>query len=355
MAEPLLIRSRLWDYPVRFTADVAGALDAAAEEPGVLVIDATVRERFGVGRWRDDRVITIPAHEETKTLAGSGDLLAQLVAGGMRRSHRLVVVGGGIVQDVASFAASVLYRGVPWVFFPTTLLAQCDSCIGGKTSINHAGAKNILGNFHPPREVVIDTGFLETLPDAAIGSGIGEMLHYFVYADSPFLERTAREHDALLGDRSRLAPFIDESLRIKQRVIEQDEFEQGERAKFNYGHTFGHALEAATAYAVPHGYAVTVGMDLANFVSREIGLMAPDTFDALHAVLRVNFPAYDWRTLDLASYATLLTRDKKNTATQVRCILAEGPGRLRVHPLRLREDGLDRLVQRYFTSELPYA
>jgi 3-dehydroquinate synthase len=353
VGEPLTVRSRLWDYPVRFATDAAAAVAAAAQVPGVLVIDQIVLDTLGAAGWEPARVIPLAATEETKTLAGSGELLARLVDTGFRRDHRLVVVGGGIVQDVASFAASILYRGVSWTFFPTTLLAQCDSCIGGKTSINHAGAKNVIGNFHPPREVVIGATFLSSLSEDAIRSGIGEMLHYFVYADSPFLARTAREHERLLQDRATLVPFIEESLRIKQLVIEQDEFERGERQKFNYGHTFGHALEAATHYALPHGLAVTVGMDLANFVSREIGLMPSETFTALHAVLRTNFPRYDWGTLDLREYAALLARDKKNSSTHVRCILAEGPGRLRVYPMRLREDGLDQLVQAYFTSELP--
>jgi 3-dehydroquinate synthase len=277
--------------------------------------------------------------------------MAELVRRRVRRDFTLVAFGGGIVQDVTAFSASVLFRGIAWAFLPTTLLAQADSCIGSKTSINLGETKNVLGNFYPPSWVVIDPRFLESLSAEDIESGIGEMLHYFVYADSPALDAIIAEHAAVIDDRARLLPYIRESLTIKKRVIELDELDRGERNKFNYGHTFGHALEAVTDFAVRHGHAVTVGMDIANYVSVGLGLLAPSAFQDLHGLLRTNFPRYDWAGFDVDRYLGALTRDKKNIGDGVTCILAEGRGRLVKRSLPLDGVLADR-VRGYFADEV---
>lgn len=330
MREEFTVRSSRGDYTVRFTNALHTELAPFAADATVVVVDEALLPLYPdiVSAWPADRVVSLRADEQTKSLEGAGALMRALVARRVRKNTTLIAIGGGIIQDVTAFSASVLYRGVPWAFVPTTLLAQCDSCIGSKTSINLGDTKNVLGNFYPPAWVRIDPSFLESLDTEDIASGIGEMLHYFAYAGSELFEQVIEERELLLRDRPRILPYMDASLHIKQQVIEVDELDRGERNKFNYGHTFGHALESASGYRIRHGQAVTVGMDLANFVSMRLGLMPEPTFTRMHDTLVRNFPAYDFKTVDIDRYTTALSRDKKNVSDDVTCILAEGPGRL---------------------------
>lgn len=322
------VRSMFREYEVAFVdSPVLREL-----EPGqIAIVDRALLEIHAstLGPVLDPaRTIAIDATEENKTIVGCTKVIEDLVARQFRRDGTIVAIGGGIIQDIAAFSSSILYRGVQWMFVPTTLLAQADSCIGSKTSINLGDKKNLVGNFYPPSRILIDTAFLDTLSVPDVKSGIGEMLHFFYYADSPFISRLMGEYDALLEDRRRIRPYISESLRIKRGVAEVDEFDKGERNKFNYGHTFGHALESATHYAVRHGLAVTVGMDLANYISVKYGKMGTETFQAMHAVLRRNMPDQDLSSIDLDAYISALTKDKKNVGADLVCILASRPGAL---------------------------
>ena len=196
---------------------------------------------------------------------------------GFNRSGTLYVVGGGTVQDAASFAASVLHRGVRWVFIPTTLLAQGDSCIGSKSSINYRGYKNQLGTFFPPTAVVIDDAFLETLTSVEVRSGVGEMLHYAVLGgDAVF-----RAYEVTLAngwerlstqDMSALAM---RAMAVKRDFIESDEFDTDLRKNLNFGHTFAHGLESASGGQIPHGIAVAYGIGLANSFAEQRGTLSP--------------------------------------------------------------------------------
>jgi 3-dehydroquinate synthase len=332
MSDTLPVKSMFREYAVEFVdnaaAAVAGRFDSALT---FVVCDARVRDLWSADLsplLAEGRVEYIEPSEDAKTIDTAQRLLETMVRAGVRRNHTVVAIGGGITQDVTAFAASLLYRGISWVFVPTTLLAQADSCIGSKTSINLGDKKNLVGNFWPPLVAYIDLRFLRTLSDADIRSGIGEMLHFYLYADSALTRPLVAEHAALLADRGRLGRYIHESLRIKAAVVQRDEFDQDERHLFNYGHTFGHALESLTGYAIPHGQAVTLGMDVANYVSFRLGLMPKAVFDDLHELLAVNFPARQWRPDDLGVYCGYLGRDKKNLGTSIGCILANRPGAL---------------------------
>jgi 3-dehydroquinate synthase len=272
-----------------------------------------------------------------------------MVAAGTRRDHTVLAIGGGITQDLSAFAASILYRGIDWAFLPTTLIAQADSCIGSKTSINIGDKKNLAGNFWPPSAVVIDLRFLETLPADDVRSGIGEILHFYLYADSPMTRSLVAEHATLLRDRAKLRPFVQESLRIKRGVVELDEFDRNERHKFNYGHTFGHALESLTGYRIPHGLAITVGMDIANFISMRLGLMPQAVFVELHSQLAVNLPERSIDVLEVDAYSEYLRKDKKNLQDTLGCILAERPGKLVPRQLPF-DDALQSALRAYFAG-----
>lgn len=354
MSDSMIIKSLFRDYSVHFVEDFTFSLKGLADGHAFFIVDALVWDIYADKIKKEipgDRLFVIEANENNKSLDKCREVIELLVDRQIRRNERLVAVGGGIVQDVTAFSASLIYRGIEWAFFPTTLLAQADSCIGSKTSINLGDKKNLVGNFYPPSEIFIDTAFLKSLTEDDIRSGIGEILHFHLYAASPFFDDLIGHYDRVIRDRDQLVKYIGESLKIKKSVIEIDEFDRGERNKFNYGHTFGHAIESVTDYAIKHGQAVTVGMDLANFVSMEMGLMHADIFRDLHAKLSVNFPDFDWRGIDLRRYFNLLSKDKKNIGNNIGCILAEVPGVLLKEQLPL-DDRLKETIRTYFSTQI---
>ena len=324
-----MIRSSHGDYAVEFSG-VEQSLRAEPRSSFFIVDESLARlQRERLSPLADHpRKVYVAANETVKTAEHALAMLETIVASGFRRNERLVAIGGGVVQDLTGFMASILYRGVDWAFYPTTLVAQADSCIGGKTSINMRGSKNLLGTFHPPRRITIDTSFLETLPARETRSGIGEMLHYFLFEGFERAEAVAAAHDKLMTHPRLLTPFVRASLEIKARLIEVDEFDRDVRNLFNYGHTFGHALEAASEYAVSHGEAVTWGMDLANELSWRLGLLGLPTLERMRAVLTSNLPSYALPDERLSAYFAALSRDKKNTGSTLGCILTRGPGRM---------------------------
>jgi len=267
-------------YEVHLLETVAAMADRLPQGHRVWLVDARVWALYGRELRTlagGDDVVPVPIEEARKTLDTAQELCAALMARGVRRRTTLVAVGGGILQDLAGFAASILYRGIPWVFVPTTLLAQADSCIGGKTSLNFQAFKNLLGTFWPPRRVLLAPAFLGTLDAPDYFSGLGEVLKLHLMGGEGSLE-AYEGLEAGLRDRdgAALREAIPAALAIKRGYIERDEHDAGPRLLLNYGHCFGHALEAVTGYRWPHGQAVVLGMRLANRVAERRGLLAPD-------------------------------------------------------------------------------
>jgi 3-dehydroquinate synthase len=302
------------------------------DETSFLVIDSKVDKLYPniKENFQDNLVFVVDAIEANKTVDKCLELLNRLVSSKFKRNHNIVAVGGGIIQDIVGFTSSVLYRGVNWTFVPTTLLSQTDSCIGSKTSINFGDTKNLLGTFHPPKIIYCCYEFLNTLEESEIKSGIGEMLHYFLVDGSQMAFDINEEYDALFSDRSQLEKYIHESLTIKKRMVIKEEFDQGERRVFNYGHTFGHAIEAITEHKVPHGQAVTIGMDIANYVSYKIGNLTEGEYANMSYFLKKNMPDFRLEEGMIDSYMGLLKKDKKNISNSITCILPYAFGDIRV-------------------------
>ncbi len=229
----------------------------------------------------EGRRISIHADEETKSLERMPEVIVKLRQMGANRSTHLVAIGGGVVQDIATFAASLYMRGVSWTYMPTTLLSMADSCIGGKSSINVAGLKNLVGNFYPPKEILIDVEFSKTLDPEQIVGGLFEAEKICYARDSAIYERYLSLNPAARMELDALQEVISLSLHTKQWFIEVDEFDQKERLLLNYGHTFGHAIEAGTSFAVSHGIAVGIGMLVAVRYAELQGLVLS------HALSRV--------------------------------------------------------------------
>jgi 3-dehydroquinate synthase len=278
------IHSNVRDYTVYFQDDCSFINKFERFSQRLFVIDENVWQLHGKGCLASipkENLMLFTVTEERKGLKSVMEIYDRLMEKSAKKNMTLISIGGGILQDVTGFVASTLYRGLNWIFVPTTLLAQSDSCIGSKTSLNYKRFKNILGTFYPPAEVHIQTTFLRTLSENDFLSGLGEVVKLHIMGgrestDSLILSLPAvlcREPDALL-----LA--ISTSLSIKLNYIEGDEYDTGRRNLLNFGHCFGHALETVSNYAIPHGQAVVVGMIFANLAALKRKWISYTTFDS---------------------------------------------------------------------------
>lgn len=268
--------------------------------------------------------IILPDGEQHKTLASFEHILERLLADRHSRSTTLIAVGGGVVGDITGFAAACYQRGVEFIQVPTTLLAQVDSSVGGKTAVNHALGKNMIGAFHQPRAVFIDTNSLHTLPARELSAGLAEVIKYGLICDADFYAWLLEAMPRLLGrDDSALAEAIERSCALKAQVVAADEREGGVRAILNLGHTFGHAIETAQGYGSwLHGEAVAVGMLLALRLSVARGWIAEDEVSRLAALLReARLPLDIPAGMTPAMFIDLMGRDKKVVDGRMRLVL----------------------------------
>jgi shikimate kinase/3-dehydroquinate synthase len=276
--------------------------------------------------------VVLPAGEAHKTWDTLNRIFDALLAARFDRDALIVAVGGGVVGDMAGFAAAVYQRGIDFVQVPTTLLAQVDSSVGGKTGINHPLGKNMIGAFHQPRLVVIDVATLATLPDRELSAGLAEVVKHGAIADVAYFDAVAAALPALRAkDPAALADAVARSCEIKASVVERDEREGGLRAILNFGHTFGHAIEAGLGYGEwLHGEAVGAGMVMAADLSRRLGLVDDASARRLREVveaagLPVRGPAWP-----AARYVELMSVDKKAKQGTPRFVLLDGLGRATV-------------------------
>lgn len=327
----LEIQSYRGSYEAHFVPDITATLATELTSNDRIIIDANVARlhasRVGAALALCDHRIIEPTENE-KTYTAIGETIDWLIRGGFKRSGRIVAIGGGILQDISAFTASILYRGVDWIFVPTNLLSQCDSCIGSKTSVNFGEFKNQLGGFHPPTMIFIDKAFLTTLGEQEIRSGLGEMLHYFLINGRASFEMIRDSFDRGLTDLDTIQRLIFESLLIKRRMIEVDEFDQGPRSIFNYGHSFGHALESYASYDIPHGIAISYGMDMANRLSWQLGLLEEEGFLEMRSLLSRNWVKFPKSEINPEEFTALMTKDKKNVDLDLRVILTRGLGQM---------------------------
>lgn len=348
----LTIQSHRGPYHVRFGAPFEGLHDPDGRR--AVIVDRRVAELYAgplATVLADPSTLCIEATEGHKSLERMPEYVLHLLDHGLKRDWTLVAVGGGIIQDIVCFIAATLLRGLPWSFHPTTLLAQADSCIGSKSSINVGRFKNQLGTFTPPTSIHVATGVLDTLEDADIRSGLGEVIKVHVMSGWEDARALARDYPGLTRDRARLEHYIRRSLEIKQVRIEADEFDRDVRLVLNYGHTFGHAIESATSYAVPHGIGVTIGMDFANFISWRFGLLDRETYQFLHEMLAANYGGFAQVPIPEAEFFDALSRDKKNRAGDVALVLLRGPGEVFLD--RYPNDERFRDLCREFLAALP--
>ncbi|KAF1711259.1 3-dehydroquinate synthase [Pseudoxanthomonas kalamensis DSM 18571] len=302
---------------------------------------AGVREALHAARSElQIATFVLPAGEESKTLAHFGGAIEALAGLGATRDACVFALGGGVVGDLAGFAAACWMRGIDCVQLPTTLLSMVDSSVGGKTAVDIPQGKNLVGAFHSPRAVFADTGALRTLPIRELRAGLAEVIKYGAIRDPLFFEWLQAEREALLaGDAAALAQAIARSCEHKAEIVERDPLEKGERALLNLGHTFGHAIEAEQGYGgagndnLNHGEAVAVGMVLAARLSADLGMATTEDAERLATLLA----GYGLPTAIPAGLApdALLARmrlDKKNLAGRLRLVLWRGVGHAEIVP-----------------------
>jgi 3-dehydroquinate synthase len=278
-------------------------------------------------------VIDVPEGEAAKTLAVAEHCWDRLLAAGLDRTSTVLGLGGGAVGDLAGFVAATYMRGMHFVTLPTTVLAQVDASIGGKTAIDHPKAKNLIGAFHQPRLVVVDPGVVRTLPEREFRSGLAEIVKHGIVLEQTYFEEVERDAAPLLARRlDVLERIIGGSCRLKASVIERDPEEKGElRFALNYGHTIGHALEATTGYARwTHGEAVSIGIAAEARLARRLGLADEGTIATQEALLtRLGLPVRAER-VDVQAVLTAITHDKKARDGRVPFVLAPRVGHFRV-------------------------
>jgi 3-dehydroquinate synthase len=280
------------------------------------------------------QALALPAGEGTKCWAQLERSVEWLLAQKVERGDIVVAFGGGVIGDLAGFAAATLRRGVRFVQIPTSLLAQVDSSVGGKTGINAASGKNLIGAFHQPSLVLADTSLLATLPPRDFLAGYGEVVKYGLLGDAAFFDWLEAEGPALArGDIEARVRAVTWSCEMKADIVQRDETEQGDRALLNLGHTFCHALEAATGYSqrLLHGEGVAIGCALAFELSAKLGLCSQEDPSRVRAHLRAMGMKVDIRDIagdlpDAAGLLDLMGQDKKVVAGQLRFILARGIG-----------------------------
>lgn len=330
----------------------SGSIEAVfnSQESIHLIVDQNIVKLYPEVKTLTEKynTVLIEATERNKSFDRMSDYIDKLLAFGIKKNHRIVAFGGGITQDITCFIATNLFRGIKWDFFPTTLLAQVDSCIGSKSSINYGKYKNLIGNFYPPKRIFINLNFLETLSPDEIKSGIGEMIKVHAIAGVEHLQDLLNSYDQLT-DKSVMQKFMKQSLEFKKVLIELDEFDVAERNVMNYGHSFGHAIESATDFGIPHGIAVTIGMDVSNFVAFQKGHVSKDFFENTHRLLLKNIGKYNSYKIPFEPFWSALALDKKNLSNQLGVILFSREQRVERQYFE-RSDDFKKICENYFAQ-----
>ncbi|MFN3437945.1 MAG: 3-dehydroquinate synthase [Acidovorax sp.] len=343
----IFLDSRSYEISIGSAMDLGEVLLSSAMKKNVAVVvtNATVA-RLHLSKvlvalhktFNRVEVVEIPDGEQFKTWDSLNQILTALLSWGCDRGTVLFALGGGVIGDVTGFAAATYMRGIPFVQLPTTLLAQVDSSVGGKTAINHPLGKNMIGAFYQPRAVVCDLQYMDTLPLRELQAGIAEVIKYGPIHDMVFFQWLEESIEAVLAkDEDALAHVVQRCCEIKAQVVSSDERESGQRAVLNFGHTFGHAIEAGMGYGVwLHGEGVAAGMVMAAELSKRLGLVDESFVRRLtrligRAGLPTKGPVID--AVDNAGrYLDLMRVDKKSEAGEIRFVLIDGPGKAIVRP-----------------------
>lgn len=330
------IQSKLYDYSVEFIDDTKDVLESFKEN-FVYVIDKNVYELYkqAFSNISTDRIYFMQAEEHAKNMNTVLEIINFWKSLGMQKNWKVICIGGGITQDVTTVASDLYLRNVDWYFFPTTLLSMCDSCIGGKCGINLGQFKNQIGVFYPPKKIFIDTHFINTLTHDDYLNGWGELLKFSLTSEPAFFEELSAEKQHIPCDN--IKKYISWGLKTKKSIIEQDEFDSDLRRVLNYGHSFGHALEAYTQNAIPHGKAVIWGIDVANYLAFKENLISEEYYLSIKKLIKNKFLLDEIVIQNPADLFNILKSDKKVKGNTLNFAFLKGNSTLFVYPMELDE------------------
>ena len=346
------IHSSLYDYSVEFVEDFSEKLSEFADTTAY-VIDANVYKLYNdrFSKLNADNIYLMEAVEHKKNMDTVMDIISFMQRIGVRKNWKVVCFGGGITQDVTTIASNLYLRNVDWYFFPTTLLSMCDSCIGGKCGINFGSFKNQIGVFYPPKKIFIDTRFIDTLTEDDYINGWGELLKFALTEDDKFYYDIENEEKFIPCDR--IAEYIHRGLFVKKVIIEEDEFESDLRRVLNYGHTFGHALEAYTNNVIPHGKGVIWGIDVVNYIAVKHGLISEDVYLRIKALIKKAFIKEDIVVAEPEKLFNIIKTDKKVKGNVLSFALLDRISHLVVYPIEI-DKNLEKMFEDYINETHKY-
>lgn len=331
MRSKMLVRSKIRDYELEFVDSYDEIKELIHSENTITIVDSNVSRLYPQIRKEDN--IKVDCTEYAKTMEGVSALLAELSEHRANIKTKLVAIGGGVLQDLVGFCASIYCRGIDYVLVPTTLLAQTDSCVGGKTSVNFQSRKNILGTFYPPTRILINTDFLRTLGRMDYMSGLGEIYKFHI------LQGKVGSFHVKNGIRE----MMEDGLKYKIDILNLDEFDKGERRFLNYGHTFGHALESASHHEIPHGLGVVLGCMIAARVARKLDFDNKDyNLIIQKGTEMIRYSGLELRKewFDFDGLMAIAKSDKKNTGRMTMVLVGSAPFLENIEDLDVLRDSI---------------
>lgn len=338
------INSNIKDYTITFHDDMSFLSKFFSLSNSMIVIDKIVYDIYFEKDYplkNFANIILIEIDEHIKKLESVQLLYDRAINFSAKKNLTIISIGGGILQDITGFFASTIYRGINWIYVPTTLLAQADSCMGSKTSLNYKDYKNLLGSFYPPSEVHITTVFLNTLKKLDFYSGLGEVIKLHIMGGKELEQRLKNNLNQILArDHVYLCEAVKKSLEIKLSYISNDEFDAGRRNLLNYGHCFGHALESTSNFEIPHGQAVLIGILLANIVAKNRNILSDKRFnEILNSLLKNSIVVkLSKKSFSADMVLNAMKKDKKRTSDLLSLImLTDSDELIRVNDLQNEE------------------
>jgi len=327
----LIIKSKIKDYEVLFLDDSELKTKLLFIPNPLFVVDYNVWLNYKdslLSMIKNKDKIILKSEENLKSFTSVFSIYERAFEMDAKKNINLVAIGGGIIQDIVGFSASTLYRGINWYYVPTTSLSQVDSCIGGKTSLNYKKYKNLIGTFYPPSKIFIYTHFLKTLPKEYYYSGIGEMLKLFIIAGHKKSIKIYKNINKIISrndDSDFLLKYIIDSLCIKKSYIEKDELDKGIRNYLNYGHCFGHALEGAINFKIPHGIAVVFGIIIANKISLDRQILDEENFSFINSICLplTKIIKFNIRKAKIDTILNFMKKDKKRIGKNLAMVLID--------------------------------
>ena len=327
------VKSVPHNYSIEWLDSSHSAVDLInGDSEAILLADAYFKDNYLSAVDPKIPKFYIEARENNKNINTAIKFAEFLNEIGTTKLNVVYVVGGGILQDIGAFACAMYKRGIPWIYIPTTLLGMADSCIGGKTGLNHGGTKNLMALFAAPHRIIHDLEFLNTLPRREILAGFGEALRLHVTGGEAFLRKFEQNIDeALSGDINSVKNIIISSLAVKRAVVEEDEFESSLRRSMNYGHSVGHAIEALTNFAFPHGMAISLGIIIENNIAKSLIGLDKETASRIEKIAKkiIDKEALDaLHAICFDDINSVLKRDKKTLGNVLKLAIPEKLGSL---------------------------